>query len=263
MALRRAAWTAMPGDCWRDVSTARQAVRALGKRPRRVFVALGRSELGPLTAAPQHHYLIRSVDPVEPPLSLPHISDCNRSRPLRRSRRPRAHVYPRGGGADRKEQRRHRELRQDRRRPRARHRGHHAAPGPPLPDAPAVASVDEAIVWLDHARRPRRRGARRVNERRTARADDCSRFARADDDERRHVSLCRLCRFERDDAHVLVGASDRAAEDDRRSRRQMLPQPPQRGRKLPRPCARHRIVKRTTKPALAAASSRRSTNSTI
>jgi precorrin-6A/cobalt-precorrin-6A reductase len=49
-------------------------VRALGPTPRRVFVTLGRQELAPFSEAPHHHYLIRSVDPVDPPLPLPHVT---------------------------------------------------------------------------------------------------------------------------------------------------------------------------------------------
>ena len=73
IALRRPPWTAVPGDRWIEVSDVREAVRALGQTPRRVFVALGRNELAPFREAPQHYYLIRSVDPVEPPLPLPHV----------------------------------------------------------------------------------------------------------------------------------------------------------------------------------------------
>src|SRR3974390_3015541 len=50
------------------------AVAALGTAPRRVFVALGRNALAPFVQAPQHHYLIRSVDPVGPPLPVPHAA---------------------------------------------------------------------------------------------------------------------------------------------------------------------------------------------
>src|SRR5581483_4523828 len=39
--------------------------------PRNVFVALGRNDLAPFAAAPQHVYLFRSVDPIDPPLPLP------------------------------------------------------------------------------------------------------------------------------------------------------------------------------------------------
>jgi precorrin-6A/cobalt-precorrin-6A reductase len=40
--------------------------------PRHVFLALGRQEIAPFAAAPQHRYLVRSVDPVTPPLDVPH-----------------------------------------------------------------------------------------------------------------------------------------------------------------------------------------------
>jgi precorrin-6A/cobalt-precorrin-6A reductase len=70
-ALRRPPWTAVAGDRWIEAADAQAAVAALGGAPRRVFLALGRKELGPFEAAPQHHYLVRSVDPVEPPLAVP------------------------------------------------------------------------------------------------------------------------------------------------------------------------------------------------
>jgi len=74
VALRRPPWVAVAGDRWSEVSDVREAVRILGQAPRRVFVTLGRNELTPFKDAPQHHYLIRSVDPVDPPLPLPHAN---------------------------------------------------------------------------------------------------------------------------------------------------------------------------------------------
>jgi precorrin-6A/cobalt-precorrin-6A reductase len=74
MALRRPPWTAVAGDRWIEVSDTAAAVIAIGDESRRVFVALGRNELAPFVGAPQHHYLIRSVDPVDPPLPLPHVT---------------------------------------------------------------------------------------------------------------------------------------------------------------------------------------------
>jgi precorrin-6A/cobalt-precorrin-6A reductase len=71
MALRRAGWEPVPGDRWIDVDQMVDAVQALGPGSRRVFLALGRKEIAPFEAAPQHHYLVRSVDPVEPPLRVP------------------------------------------------------------------------------------------------------------------------------------------------------------------------------------------------
>lgn len=71
IALRRPAWERQPGDRWTPVESPAEAADLLGARPRNVFLALGRQELLPFEAAPQHAYLIRSVDPVEPPLGLP------------------------------------------------------------------------------------------------------------------------------------------------------------------------------------------------
>jgi precorrin-6A/cobalt-precorrin-6A reductase len=70
VALRRSPWERQAGDRWIEVETIDEAVTALGEAPRRVFLTLGRQELLPFERAPQHHYLIRSVDPVEPPLSV-------------------------------------------------------------------------------------------------------------------------------------------------------------------------------------------------
>jgi precorrin-6A/cobalt-precorrin-6A reductase len=74
IALRRPPWIECPGDRWIEMGNVADAVRALGSVPRRVFVPLGRNDLAPLTQAPQHFYLIRSVDPVDPPLRLPRVS---------------------------------------------------------------------------------------------------------------------------------------------------------------------------------------------
>jgi precorrin-6A/cobalt-precorrin-6A reductase len=70
-ALRRPGWEPVEGDRWSAVDTVGNAVQALGAKPRRVFLALGRQEVAAFEAAPQHHYLIRSVDPVEPKLAVP------------------------------------------------------------------------------------------------------------------------------------------------------------------------------------------------
>lgn len=72
-ALRRPAWEAVYGDRWTCVADIDEAVAALGPKTRRVFLAIGRQEAARFSAAPQHIYLVRSVDPVEPPLEVP---DC-------------------------------------------------------------------------------------------------------------------------------------------------------------------------------------------
>ncbi|RWX59375.1 cobalt-precorrin-6A reductase, partial [Mesorhizobium sp. M2A.F.Ca.ET.039.01.1.1] len=71
LALRRPGWEPGAGDRWTLVDSAAEAASALGRAPRRVFLAIGRQEAGVFEAAPQHCYLIRSVDPVEPQLAVP------------------------------------------------------------------------------------------------------------------------------------------------------------------------------------------------
>lgn len=70
-AFERAPWRAGPGDDWRHVASLDDAVAALPDRTARVFLAIGRQNLEPFAAKPQHHYLLRLVDPPEAPLPLP------------------------------------------------------------------------------------------------------------------------------------------------------------------------------------------------
>ncbi|MGE7369494.1 cobalt-precorrin-6A reductase [Neorhizobium sp. NPDC001467] len=74
IALRRDGWHQQAGDRWIHVESVEDAVGALGHVPRRVFLALGRQELLPFEGAPHHRYVVRSVDPVEPPLAVPSAS---------------------------------------------------------------------------------------------------------------------------------------------------------------------------------------------
>lgn len=73
-ALRRPAWESVPGDRRTSVADMQEAVKALGASPRRVFLAIGRQEAHYFNAAPHHDYLVRSVDPVDPPLQLQRVS---------------------------------------------------------------------------------------------------------------------------------------------------------------------------------------------
>ncbi len=72
-ALRRPGWVREAGDDWIMVPDPAAAIAAIGPAPRRVFLALGRQEAHVAEAAPQHHYLVRSIDPVAPPLALPRL----------------------------------------------------------------------------------------------------------------------------------------------------------------------------------------------
>lgn len=73
VALERPAWAPGPGDDWRCVPDVAAAVAALPDQPARVFLAIGRQNLAPFAARPQHRYLLRFVDPPEAPPPLP---DC-------------------------------------------------------------------------------------------------------------------------------------------------------------------------------------------
>ncbi|WP_108853862.1 cobalt-precorrin-6A reductase [Albidovulum aquaemixtae] len=70
-AFEREPWTAGPGDEWRHVADVGAAVDALPDTPARIFLAIGKQNLAAFGAKPQHHYLLRLVDPPEGPLPLP------------------------------------------------------------------------------------------------------------------------------------------------------------------------------------------------
>ena len=150
LALRRPAWEKCAGDSWLEVVTVEDAVRALGAAPRRVFLALGRKELRPFDSAPQHFYLVRSVDPVEPPLAVPRAQYITARGPFSEADDRallEAHridiIVAKNSGGDATY-------------------GKIAAARtlglpvvmlkrPMLPDVPSVATVDDALRWLDHA----------------------------------------------------------------------------------------------------------------
>ena len=72
-ALRREAWQPVIGDQWHQVDNVTTALAALGPAPRRIFLAIGRQEAHHADLFPQHYYLVRSVDPVDPPLQAPDV----------------------------------------------------------------------------------------------------------------------------------------------------------------------------------------------
>lgn len=61
-------WSPADGDRWLEVATMAEAASALGAAPRRVLCTVGRLEMAAFAAAPWHEYVIRAVDPFEPPL---------------------------------------------------------------------------------------------------------------------------------------------------------------------------------------------------
>ena len=153
LAIRRPPWAKIDGDRWIEVADVNEAIQALGPTPRRVFLALGRKEIAPFARVPQHRYLVRSVDPIEPPLAVRHAE----------------YVLARGPFSE-----------EDDRALLAAHgidivvaknSGGGATYGkisaaralgicvillqrPMLPDVPSVETVDAALAWLDHALAP-------------------------------------------------------------------------------------------------------------
>jgi precorrin-6A/cobalt-precorrin-6A reductase len=150
LALRRPPWVAVVGDRWIEADDARAAVRTLGDAPRRVFLALGRNDIAPFVEAPQHHYLVRSVDPVEPPLRVPQASYVTGRGPFTQNDDRAlltAHgieiVVAKNSGGDATY-------------------GKIAAARmlglavimlrrPVLPAVPAVETIEDALAWIDHA----------------------------------------------------------------------------------------------------------------
>jgi precorrin-6A/cobalt-precorrin-6A reductase len=78
----RVPWEAGPGDRWHHVADLAAAVAALPEAPARVFLAIGRQLLGAFAARPQHHYLLRLVDPPAGPLPLPRAEAVNARGPF-------------------------------------------------------------------------------------------------------------------------------------------------------------------------------------
>ena len=71
VALERDPWVASTGDRWTDVADMEAAAKALSGPARRVFLAIGRQHLAAFAGQPQHHYLLRLVDPPETEVPLP------------------------------------------------------------------------------------------------------------------------------------------------------------------------------------------------
>jgi precorrin-6A/cobalt-precorrin-6A reductase len=65
LALERAPWQARPGDRWQEVADVAGAVAALPAEPARVFLAIGRQNVGAFAARPAHFYLLRFIDAPE------------------------------------------------------------------------------------------------------------------------------------------------------------------------------------------------------
>jgi precorrin-6A/cobalt-precorrin-6A reductase len=68
VALRRPGWRPGPGDDWHAVPSLTAAAEILPRLGRRVFLSTGRLGLAAFAGAADLHFVVRSVDPPEPPL---------------------------------------------------------------------------------------------------------------------------------------------------------------------------------------------------
>ena len=158
LALRRPPWRATSGDRWTEVAAMPEAAAALGPAPRRVFLTVGRLELPAFAAAPQHRYIVRTIEPIGDALPVSGVIAIQdrgpfgeaEERTLMREHGVEAVVTKNSGGAATY--------------------GKIAAARtlglpvvmvarPQKPDAPTVESVDAALAWMEaHGRASQRRG---------------------------------------------------------------------------------------------------------
>lgn len=75
LAIRRPPWERRPGDRWTEVEGMAAAALALGAAPRRVFLTIGRLEVGAFAAAPQHDYVVRAIEPIGDALPVPRLTE--------------------------------------------------------------------------------------------------------------------------------------------------------------------------------------------
>ncbi|MFE6171183.1 cobalt-precorrin-6A reductase [Streptomyces sp. NPDC056464] len=66
--LRRPGWHPGPGDRWHDVASLDEAAALLPRLGRRVFLTTGRLGLAAFAQLTGLHFVVRSVDPPEPPM---------------------------------------------------------------------------------------------------------------------------------------------------------------------------------------------------
>lgn len=72
--LERPVWVAGPQDNWTLLPRLEDIPAALPEAPARVFLAIGKQQIGLFAVKPQHHYLLRLVDAPDAALPLPDAS---------------------------------------------------------------------------------------------------------------------------------------------------------------------------------------------
>ena len=147
--LERPPFRSEPGDDWRRVATLEEAAAAIPANGRRVFLTTGRQGLGAFAGVGDAFFLVRCVDPPDPPLPADHVLLLDRGPftlegelALIDEHRLDLLVTKDSGGA-------HTAAKLE--AARLRGLGVIVVSRPPRPDTHAVASVAEALAWLRHA----------------------------------------------------------------------------------------------------------------
>lgn len=152
LVLRRPGWRPEPGDDWHWVSSLPAAAEELSHLGRRVFLTTGRQDVSAFAGLDDHDFLLRCVDPPEPPLprSLEVLLDrgpytvAGELELLRRHRVEVVVTKDSGGEMTVAKLVAAREL---------------GLPvvivrRPPQPDAPSVDTVEAATTWLEQGGNP-------------------------------------------------------------------------------------------------------------
>ncbi len=178
-----------PATAGRWSTTPREAAALARQAPAKIFLALGRQELAPFEAAPQHAYLIRSVDPVEPPLAVPNATYILARGPFPRPTTARCSKRTASTPSSRRTAAARPPMARSPRRESSASRFSSSAVRRCLTCRPAPASRRFCASPIKHWLLSRIRKARRVDQRRLVAALDDPRLRRADDHAGRHVGL--------------------------------------------------------------------------
>lgn len=150
LAIRRPPWAQRDGDRWIMVESLEAAAAAIGQDPRRAFLTTGRMELEPFRAAPQHFYIVRSVEAPSPQELPPRVElitargpfNVTDERALLEAHRIERIVTKNSGGAG---------AAAKLEAARALSLPVIMVERPVLPEAPSVETVAEALAWLERA----------------------------------------------------------------------------------------------------------------
>jgi precorrin-6A/cobalt-precorrin-6A reductase len=150
LAIRRPAWVPRDGNRWIMVESIEAAADAIGEKPRRVFLTTGRMEIAPFRQAPQHFYIVRSVEAPAPEELPPRAElitargpfNLEDERALLETHKIELIVTKNSGGAGA-------EAKLD--AARALSLPVIMIERPDLPEAPSVETVADALLWLERA----------------------------------------------------------------------------------------------------------------